>query len=164
MPRGKALQSRRSPKVYKCFPWLGRLVIKIFWSKSLVAGGPTLPSVNVLEFPGEECEQRFSSDPQEGQIHLQRNSFVPRGRTARTSHSKILNVSYPLTPRSFDQDRCLRMSEDYQISIMDSHGRFQCFGHNIGQRMFLQLGLHPGKVHISSYSRELKSLNVIDRV
>ena len=150
MPRGKALQSRRSPKVDNCFPWLGRLVIKIFWSKSLVAGGPTLPSVNVLEFPGEECEQRFSSDPQEGQIHLQRNSFVPRGRTART--------------RSFDQDRCLRMSEDYQISIMDSRGRFQCFGHNIGQRMFLQLGLHPGKVHISSYSRELKSLNVIDRV
>jgi hypothetical protein len=77
------------------------------------------------------------------------------------------------------------MSEDYQISIVDYHGRFQCFGHNIGQRMFLQHGLHPahanfpfyhldkqatgmlaqkGKVHISSYGRELKSLNVIDRV
>ena len=59
-----------------------------------MAGGPTLPSVNVLEFPGEECEQRFSSDPQEGQIHLQRNPFVPRGRTGRTSHSKILNVFF----------------------------------------------------------------------
>lgn len=75
------------------------------------------------------------------------------------------------------------MSEDYQY-----HGlswQISMFGQNIGQRMFLQRGLHPahanfpfyhpdkqatgmlaqkGKVHISSYGRELKSLNVIDRV
>ena len=82
--------------------------------------GPTLPSINVLEFPGEECEQRFSSDPQEGQIHLQRNPFAPRPlHCAHESFQSSIRVLSPLTPRSFDQDGCLRTIKSALWSSME---------------------------------------------